>query len=31
MFFSAFGTSFYGEAFILAFTLPNLFRRMLGR
>jgi putative peptidoglycan lipid II flippase len=28
--FTAFGTSFFGEAFILAFTLPNLFRRMLG-
>ncbi len=30
LFFSAFGASVYGEAFILAFTLPNLFRRMLG-
>ena len=28
--FSAFGASLYGEAFILAFTMPNLFRRMLG-
>ena len=28
--FSAFGASLYGEAFILAFTIPNLFRRMLG-
>lgn len=28
--FSAFGASLHGEAFILAFTLPNLFRRMLG-
>ncbi len=28
--FSAFGASIFGEAFILAFTLPNLFRRMLG-
>ncbi len=30
LFFSAFGTSIFGEAFILAFTIPNLFRRMLG-
>ena len=30
LFFSAFGTSVFGEAFILAFTIPNLFRRMLG-
>ena len=30
LFFSAFGTSVLGEAFILAFTIPNLFRRMLG-
>ena len=28
--FTVFGTSIYGEAFILAFTIPNLFRRMLG-
>lgn len=30
LFFSAFGASVFGEAFILAFTIPNLFRRMLG-
>lgn len=30
LFFSAFGASIFGEAFILAFTIPNLFRRMLG-
>lgn len=30
LFFSAFGTSLHGEAFLLAFTFPNLFRRMLG-
>ena len=30
LFFSVFGASLWGEAFILAFTLPNLFRRMLG-
>lgn len=30
LFFAAFGTSLYGEAFLLAFTIPNLFRRMLG-
>ncbi len=29
-FFAAFGTSVFGEAFLLAFTIPNLFRRMLG-
>ena len=30
LFFATFGTSFFGEAFLLAFTIPNLFRRMLG-
>ena len=30
LFFSIFGTSLIGEAFLLAFTFPNLFRRMLG-
>ncbi|MEC8419696.1 MAG: murein biosynthesis integral membrane protein MurJ [Verrucomicrobiota bacterium] len=30
MFFGCFGASIIGEAFILAFTFPNLFRRMLG-
>jgi putative peptidoglycan lipid II flippase len=30
LFFAVFATSFYGEAFLLAFTIPNLFRRMLG-
>lgn len=30
LFFSCFGVSSVGAAFILAFTLPNLFRRMLG-
>ncbi len=30
LFFSFFGTSAAGAAFIFAFTLPNLFRRMLG-
>ena len=30
LFFATFGTSLFGEAFLLAFTLPNLFRRMLG-
>ena len=30
LFFSIFGTSIFGEAFLLAFTFPNLFRRMLG-
>ena len=30
LFFSIFGTSVFGEAFLLAFTFPNLFRRMLG-
>lgn len=30
LFFSFFGASVIGEAFLLAFTLPNLFRRMLG-
>ena len=30
LFFSCFGVSATGAAFILAFTLPNLFRRMLG-
>lgn len=30
LFFSILGTSVIGEAFLLAFTLPNLFRRMLG-
>ncbi|MFP6900471.1 MAG: murein biosynthesis integral membrane protein MurJ [Opitutales bacterium] len=30
LFFSCFGTSAAGAAFIFAFTLPNLFRRMLG-
>ena len=29
-FFGCFGASLLGEAFILAFTFPNLFRRMLG-
>jgi len=30
LFFSVFGASVFGEAFLLAFTFPNLFRRMLG-
>jgi len=30
LFFALFGTSVCGEAFLLAFTIPNLFRRMLG-
>lgn len=30
LFFGCFGASVVGEAFILAFTFPNLFRRMLG-
>ncbi|MEK9772150.1 MAG: murein biosynthesis integral membrane protein MurJ [Opitutae bacterium] len=30
LFFATFGTSLMGEAFLLAFTIPNLFRRMLG-
>ena len=30
MFFACFGGSMVGSAFVLAFTLPNLFRRMLG-
>ena len=30
LFFSCFGSSAIASAFILAFTLPNLFRRMLG-
>lgn len=30
LFFSTFGASVIGEAFLLAFTIPNLFRRMLG-
>ncbi len=30
LFFSCFGSSAVASAFILAFTLPNLFRRMLG-
>ena len=30
LFFATFGASIFGEAFLLAFTLPNLFRRMLG-
>jgi putative peptidoglycan lipid II flippase len=30
LFFATFGASMFGEAFLLAFTLPNLFRRMLG-
>ena len=30
LFFALFGASVYGEAFLLAFTLPNLLRRMLG-
>ena len=30
LFFTCFGVSLIGDAFILAFTLPNLFRRMLG-
>jgi putative peptidoglycan lipid II flippase len=30
LFFSCFGASLIGEAFILAFTFPNLFRRMFG-
>jgi putative peptidoglycan lipid II flippase len=30
LFFATFGTSLLGEAFLLAFTIPNLFRRMLG-
>ena len=29
-FFSYFGTSLIGSAFIMAFTIPNLFRRLLG-
>jgi len=29
-FFSYFGTSLFGSAFIIAFTIPNLFRRLLG-
>ena len=29
-FFSYFGTSLLGSAFIIAFTIPNLFRRLLG-
>ena len=29
-FFSYFGTSLIGSAFIIAFTIPNLFRRLLG-
>jgi len=30
LFFGCFGASMIGEAFILAFTFPNLFRRMFG-
>ena len=30
LFFSFFGATIFGEAFIIAFTIPNLFRRMLG-
>ena len=30
LFFACFGGSYIGGAFVLAFTLPNLFRRMLG-
>ncbi len=30
LFFTCFGVSLIGDAFILAFTIPNLFRRMLG-
>lgn len=30
LFFAALGTSLYSSAFLLAFTLPNLFRRLLG-
>ena len=30
LFFACFGGSYVGGAFVLAFTLPNLFRRMLG-
>ena len=30
LFFACFGVSAIGDAFILAFTIPNLFRRMLG-
>ena len=30
LFFAFFGSSVAGSAFLLAFTLPNLFRRMLG-
>lgn len=30
LFFATFGASMFGEAFLLAFTFPNLFRRMLG-
>ncbi len=30
LFFACFGSSVAGSAFVLAFTLPNLFRRMLG-
>ena len=30
LFFGCFGASLIGEAFIFAFTFPNLFRRMLG-
>ena len=29
-FFSSFGNSVYSSAFIIAFTIPNLFRRLLG-
>ena len=29
-FFSSFGNSIYSSAFIMAFTIPNLFRRLLG-
>jgi putative peptidoglycan lipid II flippase len=28
--FAALGTSLWNSAFLLAFTLPNLFRRLLG-
>ena len=30
LFFTCFGVSLIGDAFILAFTIPNVFRRMLG-
>ena len=30
LFFATFGATIYGEVFLLAFTIPNLFRRLLG-